>query len=170
MKLEPSDNRSATEPRSTLRKDASVIPWNKINELHRRSGELKLLGDFAGMLPLREEAAELLERHGAGKLQLANCWNYIAYINLQIGDLPAAEGAARRSIYLYQEHSAEKTEQLATYLWLLAMVLEKRARFAEALPYAEESVSLFARFHGRDDFVTSRRTDLARLREKALQV
>jgi tetratricopeptide (TPR) repeat protein len=147
-----------------------MIPWNKINELHRRSAELKLEGDFAGMLPLREEAAELLERNGAGKKQLANCWNYIAYINLQIGDLPAAEGAARRSLSLYREHTSEKTEQLATYLWLLAVVLEKRARFAEALPYAEESLSLFARIHGRDTFVTARRADVERIREKALQV
>lgn len=147
-----------------------MIPWNKINELNRRSSELKLQGDFAGMLPLREEAAELLERHGAEKKQLANCWNYIAYINLQIGDLAAAEGAARRSLYLYQEHSSEKSEQLATYLWLLAMVLEKRARFAEALPHAEEALRLFARFHGRDTFVTDRRIDVERLREKALQV
>jgi tetratricopeptide (TPR) repeat protein len=144
-----------------------MIPWERIRELHRLSHELKLKGNLAAMLPLCQEVTQLLEKHGADAKKIASSWNYLAYVNLQIGDFGAAEQAARRSLSYYLEHSTERDELLATYFWMLSMVLEKQCRFTEALPHAEEALDLFARLHGEDDFVLARRADLEKIRDQS---
>lgn len=141
-----------------------MIPWDRINDLSRRSSELKEKGDFKAMLPLRQEIVRLLGENGADAKRVASGWNYIAYVNLQIGDPVAGEQAARRALSIYLEHFVSKDESLATHLWMISMTLEKQGRFTEALPYAEESTSLFAELHGEDNFVACRREDLARIR------
>lgn len=145
---------------------ASMILWDRVNELRQRSAELKLQGAFAAMLPLREEAARLLEEHHASAKEVANGWNYVAYVNLKIGAFGAAERAARRSLSHYVENAAEKDALLATYLFMLAMTLEGQNRFVDALPHAEEAVRLFAQLHGEDAFVEGRRADLEKIREQ----
>ncbi|WP_035612708.1 hypothetical protein [Haloferula sp. BvORR071] len=146
-----------------------MIPWDKVNDLRHRADEFKQQGDFAAMLPLREEVARLLEDYGAAAKEVANGWNYVAYVNRQIGDFPAAERAARKSLAFYVEHSEGRDELLASYLWMLWMTLVDQSRFAEALPYVEEGVGLFAELHGEDDFVIARRADLAKIRGQLRQ-
>jgi tetratricopeptide (TPR) repeat protein len=142
-----------------------MIPWDRINQLRGRSAELKLQGDFAAMLPLRVEAARLLEEHHADATEVATAWNYVAYVNLEIGDFEEAERAARRSLSHYLSHSPERDERLATYLWMLSRTLEELGHFSAALPHAEEAVALFTCLHREDDFVSARRADLEKLRK-----
>jgi tetratricopeptide (TPR) repeat protein len=144
-----------------------MIPWERINALNFQASELKSQGNFAAALPLREESVRLLEEHRANGKHLASSWNYVAYLNTQIGDYIAAEKAARRSLAYYLEYSDQRDESLATYLWMLSVTLEHQNRFTEALPYAEECVNLFTQFHGADyHFVVARREELERIREQ----
>jgi tetratricopeptide (TPR) repeat protein len=143
-----------------------MIPWKTIAELRNQASTFKELGDFSSMLPLCEKVVELYVEHGAEAKRVASGWNYVAYVNRQLKDFAAAERAARRSLSHYVENITEKDESLATYLAMLASTLQDQERFADALPYMEEAVGLFAAFHGESDWVLARRAELEEIRQQ----
>ncbi|MCA8988137.1 MAG: tetratricopeptide repeat protein [Planctomycetaceae bacterium] len=143
-----------------------MTPWERVNELTRRAGELKLARDFTGMLPLREEIASILEEAEADSKRVADALNYLAALNLQLERYSVAETYARRSVVYYEEHGAENREALATYVHLLAMILAFQGRYEEAIPYAERAITEYSVFHTPDDdFLTRRKAQLEDLRK-----
>lgn len=148
-----------------------MIPWERVNDLSRRAGELKLARDFTGMLPLREEIASILEEAGADPKRVANALNYLAALNLQLKRYSVAETYARRSVFYYEEHGAEDREALATYVQLLAWILAFQGRYEEAIPCAERAIAEYSVFHTPDDdFLTQRKAELEDLRNGRVSV
>jgi tetratricopeptide (TPR) repeat protein len=148
-----------------------MIPWEQINDLSRRRGELKLTRDFVGMLPLCEKEAQLLEESGADARSVADAINYLAALNLRLERYSVAENYARRSVSYYEEHGGTDHEVLATYLSLLSWTLAFQGRFDEAIPFAEKAVAEFSVFHSpEDDFLTRCKSELNDLRNRKVSV
>src|ERR1043165_6070570 len=124
-----------------------MIPWEQISDLSRRAAELKLTGDYVGMLPLCEEIAQLLENGGADVTRVADALNYLGALNLRLKRYANSEKYARRSVSYYEEHGGTNCEHLAGYVQLLAMILAFQGRFDEAIPYAEKAVAEYSVFH-----------------------
>lgn len=148
-----------------------MIPWERINDLERRAGDLKLARDFIGMLPLREEVARILGESGADARRVAGALNYLAALNLQLKRYPIAEIYARQSISYYEEHDGKNREALATYIQLLAWTLAFQGRIDEAIPFAEKAIAEYSVFHSPDDeFLTRRKAELEDLRKGVVSV
>lgn len=143
-----------------------MIPWKEITLLKNQAADFKVQGNFLGVLPLREKVARLFEENGGSAKDIANSWNYVAYVNRQLKDFPAAERTARHSLSYYLEHFPGKDELLATYLDMLTVILRDQNRFAEALPHMEEAVEIFAAHQGESAWVLAQRADLEEIRQQ----
>ena len=79
-------------------------------------------------------------------------FNSLASVLVQVGDLSAAESAARSSVALQLENNDQgDSSRLAAYNYMLAEILASQSRFEEALPFAENAVEFYSISMNQDD-------------------
>ena len=91
---------------------------------------------------------------------------YLAVLAVYCNELEQAERAARKCLELYLPH-AKDLELLATFRWMLAVVLAENRKFDEAVPYGMQALVHYIQAHGeRSLFAKTCQRDLERMKNK----
>jgi tetratricopeptide (TPR) repeat protein len=138
---------------------------DRLNELHRQRGDLKLQGRVREMIPVQLGIVAEAEKTGRVR-DLADAWNYLSALYHQVREYDEAERAARKALEVYAGDPAPSAERWGGYQFKLARILAAQGRFAEAVPFAEAGVRGYGVFHDPpDDFLNARQEEAALMRD-----
>ena len=70
---------------------------DRLNELHRERGDLKLQGRIRDIIPIQLELVAETEKTRRVR-DLTNAWNYLSSLYYQVREYDKAEHAARKAI------------------------------------------------------------------------
>ena len=124
----------------------------------------KNAGDFANALELRLQLEQLIADCDADRR--SKNYNWIAFLAVHTGDLQNAVHAARQSLELYSSLVDEPDPRLATYTFMLACVLASAGQFDEAILHGDRGIELYEKTGHNPNYVSYRRRDVARMRER----
>lgn len=138
----------------------------EIERLQTLASSLKMEGDFAGVLKVRQTLEGYYDENFVDTIQQVQNLNQIANLAIHLGELTEAQRSSRKSVAL---SVSLPEESKATCLMLLSCVLAESEEFEEATVYAERAVEIFESIFGAEsDFVAYRKYDLNRMRQKSL--
>jgi len=98
---------------------------------------------------LEDSLARLRGSLGVRHLSTLSVMNYLASLRLMLGDMPGAETLLREALPIERE-LYPRDEQLPLTLGALSSLLVRRKQVAEALPLAEEALTLSLQVSGED--------------------
>lgn len=138
---------------------------DRLSQLQRERGDLKLRGRIREMIPV--QLAIVAETEKTGRVcDVANAWNYLSVLHHQVREYDKAEQAARRALDVYSGETTPSAEALGCYQFKLAQILAAQRRFAEAVPIAEAGIRSYAVFHNpSDEFLKAREDEVVVMRE-----
>lgn len=138
---------------------------DRLNELHRERGDLKLQGRVREMILIQIAIVAETEKNGRVR-DVANAWNYLSALYHQVREYGTAERAARKALDVYADDPTPSAEALGCYQFKLAEILAAQGRFAEAVPMAEAGVRSYSVFHDPpDNFLKAREDEVALMRQ-----
>ena len=87
---------------------------DRLNQLHRERGVLKLQGRVRDMIPV--QIAIIAEAEKTGRVRdLANAWNYLSALHHQAREYDEAERAARKALEVYAAEPKPNAEVLGCH-------------------------------------------------------
>lgn len=142
----------------------TVHHWS---EIKIQAYDARRVGDYHQAEMLYREALRQALPFAGSDHQVSILYNTIADFYRERGMLETAEQFAREGIGLDRRHLPAWEELLGNDLMFLAMLLDQQGRYAEALPLAEEGVSIYEKELGRENpHVAVQRRLLNSLRQK----
>ncbi|MEZ6135547.1 MAG: tetratricopeptide repeat protein [Pirellulaceae bacterium] len=133
---------------------------DEISNLRFTRSRLKQEGHFEEAIPYQLQILEHAKTCGRIK-ELANAWNYLSVLYLNVARYEDAESAARAALTTFKNEPDPSDETIACYELVLSRILAAQKRFNEAVLFGNAAIKHYSVFHDPpDDFLLSVQKDV----------